>query len=99
MRRAQFSPAAKDDLRGIISYTVWMWGVDQAARYRDDLQAFCNLVAAQPTMGRLREELGPGVHRIEWSRHVIYYRPLRTGVRVLRILHDRMLASRRDMEN
>ena len=49
-------------------------------------------------MGRLREQLGLGVHRIEWNRHVIYYRPLRKGIRVLRILHDRMLPSRRDLK-
>ena len=93
MKPARFSREAKADLRGIVAYTLRTWGADQAVVYRDGLSLFCDHLANYPMIGRLHHASRPGLFRMEWRRHVIFYKITPSGIRVTRILHDSMVPS------
>jgi toxin ParE1/3/4 len=44
-------------------------------------------LAAMPGIGRQREELTPGLRSFPVGNHVIFYRPLESGVEIARVLH------------
>ena len=45
------------------------------------------MLAAQPMMGRAREELAPGVRSFPFGRYVVFYMPMDDGIDVVRVLH------------
>jgi toxin ParE1/3/4 len=79
------------DLTEIVRYTLDRWGTQQTARYIDQMETLFNLLAANPRMGRACDEVARGVRRSEHGRHVVFYRPRRRGILILRILHQRMV--------
>ena len=81
------------------TYTLQTWGEDQAIRYIDDLEASCQQLAGNPTLGRACDHIRPGLHRMECGRHVIFYRADDTGVLISRILHQRMLPEKHNIED
>jgi toxin ParE1/3/4 len=87
----RFSRQAEADLLAIGRYTIRTWGMDQAVRYIDDLEACCRMLAANPTLGRVCDDIRAGLRRIERGRHVVFYRQAVGGILVSRILHRRML--------
>lgn len=89
-----FTRRAEADLDGIAEYTLRTWGIEQATRYLDTLQDCRHLIANNPSLGRASDEILVGCRRFEVAKHVIFFRPLGDGVRVLRILHQRMLPER-----
>ena len=91
MPLARFSRRAEKDLLEITTYTLRAWGKAQASRYLDDLEGCCEMLANNPDLGRRCEEIRPGLRRLEHGRHVIFYRRARTGILVVRVLHQRML--------
>ena len=95
MAAFRFSRRAEADLLGIGRYTLGTWGEAQAARYLDELEAFCRTLANNAALGRSCDEVRPGLRRIEHGKHVVFYR-LRTsgGILIVRILHQRMLPER-----
>jgi toxin ParE1/3/4 len=86
-----FSRLARTDLTSIDEYTESMWGGLQADRYLHDLRAFCSMLAQRPELGRRSDPERPAIRRMEYGRHVIFYRRNDNGVLILRILHQRML--------
>jgi toxin ParE1/3/4 len=87
----RFSRRAESDLLGIADYTLRTWGKVQAARYLGELEDCCQGLADNPDLGRLCDEIQPGLRRMETGRHVVFYRKRRWGIWVSRILHRRML--------
>jgi toxin ParE1/3/4 len=69
-----FSRRAEADLREIGSYTLQTWGVDQAIRYIDQLEACCQRLANNPASGRSCDDVRHGLRRMEQGKHVIFYR-------------------------
>jgi toxin ParE1/3/4 len=53
----------------------------------DRLDEQFRMLAAQPMMGRAREELAPGVRSFPFGRYVVFYMPLDDGIDVVRVLH------------
>lgn len=99
MAKFRFSRRAAADLLEIGDYTVRTWGEDKAVRYLESLEACCEMLAANPGLGRACDEIHPGLRRMEQERHVIFYR-LRSGdILISRILHGRMLPKKRAMED
>jgi toxin ParE1/3/4 len=94
----RFSTRAEGDLLDIGSYTLRTWGDDQAIRYLGDLEACCQRLADNPTAGRSCDEIRPGLRRMEFGRHVVFYRVSPGGILVSRILHQRMLPERHATE-
>lgn len=87
----RFFRRAEKDLLEIAAYTLRTWGKAQAARYLDNLEGCCEMLANNADLGRRGEEIRPGLRRLEHGRQVIFYRRARTGILVVRVLHQRML--------
>lgn len=57
-----------------------------ADRFLNLIGEKCELLAEFPKMGRLREELAPGLRSFPVKRYVIFYRPVDQGIEVVRVL-------------
>ena len=71
----------------------------QAAHCVEELQVCCQTLADNPALGRLCDDVRPGLHRVEHAKHVVFYRQERGGILVSRILHERMLPERHPIED
>ena len=60
---------------------------EQLGPYLDDLEACCQMVADDPTLGRACDDIRPGLRRMERGRLVVFYRQDAGGILVSRILH------------
>ena len=79
--------------------TVWLyslkqWGAQQTERYIDDLTGTFEFLAENPKAGATCENIRAGYRKHPVIRHVVYYRETGYGIEVVRVLHDRMLATR-----
>ena len=90
----RLSSQADSDLTGIADYTIETFGIEQARRYRDGLEAGLQNLADNPMLGYSADDLAPNLRRLEHQSHVIFYIPLDDGVLIVRILHASMEASR-----
>jgi len=95
----RFSRRAEDDLLSIGDYALRTWGKAQAARYIGELEVCCQTLADNPALGRLCEDVRPGLRRLEHGKHAVFYRQERGGVLVSRILHPRMLPDRHAIDD
>ncbi len=91
----RLSTRAASDLGGIARYTIETFGIEQARRYRDDLEACFRTLAETPRLGRSAERLRPGLRRFEHRSHTVFYTQDEDGILIVRILHVRMDATRR----
>jgi toxin ParE1/3/4 len=83
---------AEEDLLEIGEYTRRTWGIEQCARYLDQLEHCCQRLADNPKLGRAYDQVRQGYRRFEQGRHVVFFRQLDEEIiLVVRILHDRML--------
>lgn len=96
--RFRFSRRAEADLLNIAAYALRTWGESRTIRYLDDLEACCQMLADNPAAGRPCDDVRSGLHRIEHGRHVLFYRQDAGGILVSRILHQRMLPERHEIE-
>lgn len=91
MAAFRLSRRAEADLLGIATYTLRTWGEEQTIHYIDDLEACCQMLADNPTLGRSCQHVLPRLRRMEHGKHVVFYRQEGEGILVSRILHQRML--------
>jgi len=78
----------------MFDYTVSHWGLAQAMRYADRIEAACSDLAEAPQHAQGCADIRPGYRRRGVEQHVIYFRQTRYGIAVIRILHQRMDAKR-----
>ena len=95
----RYSKRAEADLLSIGSYTLPQWGPKQASMYLEQIEHCCQLLAANPELGRSCGKIRPGLRRMEEGRHVVFYRKLQDGVLISRILHQRMLPELHEMDD
>ena len=81
---------AQDDLETIWNNTVEQWGIDQAERYLDMLFTCFDDLAANPLLGRQRDEVNPGYRSFPQGRHVVFYKLEPTGIEIIGIVHQRV---------
>lgn len=98
MLLARYSRRTETDLLDIGAYTLETWGASQTVRYLNELEACCQQLADVPSLGRECDEIRAGLRRFEHGRHVVFYRQETGGIFVTRILHQRMLPERHDMD-
>lgn len=83
----ELSEEADRDLEEIFDYTVEKFGVEQAIVYvssfEDTFESLCN----NPKLGRERMEIREALRSIVKESHVVFYRILRSKIRIVRILH------------
>jgi toxin ParE1/3/4 len=94
LKTYRLGPKGTSDLAEIFDYTVDTWGEQQAEKYIEELEACFQLLADSPGLGRACDLIAPGIRRFEQGKHVIFYKPDRSGILVSRILHQRMLPAR-----
>jgi toxin ParE1/3/4 len=94
----RFSRLAEADLLSIAGYTLKTWGAAQTVRYLDSLETCCGMLADYPLLGRPSHSIRPGLRRMECGSHVVFFREDVRGILVTRILHQRMLPARHEME-
>jgi toxin ParE1/3/4 len=87
MAEFRLAPKAQADLDGIFDYTVSRWGLDQAIRYVDLIEAACSSLARAPLQSQDCTAIRPGYRRRNVEQHVIYFRQTGYGIAVIRILH------------
>ena len=92
------SDAAGSDVRGIIKYTHTRWSAEQALRYGAGLRNCFRILAKNPGIGRACDSFSPGLRRFEHEKHVVFYRIVTGGIRISRMLHQRMLPARSRFE-
>ncbi|MCX7424696.1 MAG: type II toxin-antitoxin system RelE/ParE family toxin [Planctomycetia bacterium] len=87
MTRYGVAPDAQSDLDSIYDY-VARESLSAADAMLDALQQRFRLLASQPFLGQLRAELAPDLRSFSVGNYVIFYRPVRVGIEVTRVLHS-----------
>lgn len=85
--RYRLSQEADRDLGNIFDYTAREFGIDQAVSYVSGFEAVLVSLAANPGLGRKRDEIRNGLRSFAKGSHTIFYRVLKSHIRIVRILH------------
>ena len=81
---------AESDLLSIGRYTQKKWGFDQRNRYLSQIDAAFPILAKNPDRGRKCDHIIQGYFKYTVEKHDIYFRKIKTGIEIVRILHQRM---------
>lgn len=87
------SVKAAAGLDGIHEYTILNFGLKQAQTYLSGLHELFQTLAKNPLHGRSAGELSPGLRRLEYQSHNVFYKPRATrgkSVQIVRVLHQSM---------
>jgi len=88
MTRVLRTPLARRDLKEIGAYLAReSRSRDVATRFLDRILRKCEIHATQPELGEACPDLGAEVRRFSAGNYVVFFRPLRDGIEVLRVLH------------
>jgi len=79
-------PRAEADLFEIGLY-IAEDDLEASERFLDLLERKLRLLASTPAMGRLRPELLPKLRSFPVGEYVVFYRPIRDGIEVVRVLN------------
>ena len=90
MYKLRKSAEAEEDLTDIWVYSLREWGIEQADKYIDELEAGLAQLSASPKLGTSRDELRPGYRSLRINQHMAYYTVKESTVRIVRVLHVRM---------
>jgi toxin ParE1/3/4 len=82
----RFSERARYDLIDIGNF-IGRDNPTAAAQFISELEQRCLLLSARPLSGRVRDELVRGLRSVPDSRYVIFYRPIKDGVEIVRVVH------------
>ncbi len=91
----RLTPKTVADLDGIYEYTISNFGLAQARDYLGGLNQHFETLVERPTLGRKADLLAPRLRRSEYRSHVVFYMLDNEDVRIVRVLHKNMDASRR----
>ena len=91
MAKFHFSNKAVKDLDSIWLYTHETWSEDQADLYYHELVKACQDIANHPTyLDKEYKEIMRGFFGRHILKHVVFYILAEDGVKIVRILHERM---------
>ena len=79
---------ARADLEAIWIYTVEHWGIEPAERYLQGLFGCFEELAANPRLGRERNDVNAGYRSFPQGRHVVFYLIVPKGVEVIGVVHQ-----------
>jgi toxin ParE1/3/4 len=80
-------PRARTDLYNIWRY-ISDYNPEKADEVIDTIQAQFQVLSEHKHAGRRRKELGRSLRSFPAGDYVIFYRPLKDGIEVVRILHS-----------
>ena len=81
------SENADSDIDSIFDYTEIEHGFNQAVKYLNNLETVFQKLVINPEIGKKRNEIKKGLYSLPEQQHVIFYRILKTHIRIVRILH------------
>ncbi len=93
-RKIHYTIAAEQDLAAICDYTLLVWGAAQRDFYLDLLEETCEQIIPQHL--HLTRPV-PGYTMLSsWrvEHHIVYFKRVRDGLEIVRILHERQLPGR-----
>jgi toxin ParE1/3/4 len=93
MSRYVLSAPAKKDLKDLTNYLLRL-SVSAANNFLDIFEEKCRLLADFPEIGRSREELAPLLRSLPVDKYVIFYRLIKNGIQI-----ERVLSGYRDFED
>ncbi|MEG5045781.1 type II toxin-antitoxin system RelE/ParE family toxin [Microcoleus sp. B4-C1] len=93
MSRYTLSAPAKQDLRELTNYLL-QFSANAANHFLNVFQEKFRLLADFPEMGRSREELAPSLRSFPVDKYVIFYRIIKNGIQI-----ERVLSGYRDFED
>lgn len=93
MTQAIFSNRAARDVDDIWRYAFKTWGLAQADGYIEDITETCDALARGARLGR-SEPAFDGILKYPMGKHVIFHQTTDDGIRIVRILHQRMDVAR-----
>jgi toxin ParE1/3/4 len=82
--------AALDDLEAIGVYTLERWGERQFVEYLTSLHGAFQALARNPKLGKAADDVRTGYFRHHVGSHMVYFRRKRSGIEIVRVLHERM---------
>lgn len=86
----ELTEAAAGDLDSIDDYTIARFGLDQAISNRQEFVGAFEMLAQNPNVGHVREDLTPGGRDYRYwvvlRRFMIVYEKISGGVRLIRVL-------------
>lgn len=83
----RLSQEADQDLEDIFDYTAREFGIDQAVSYVCGFEEVFVSLAANPGLGRKRDEIRKGLRSFVKESHTIFYRVLKDHINIVRVLH------------
>jgi toxin ParE1/3/4 len=86
MSRVIVAPQAEEDLFEI-AFHIAQDNPKAAVSLLERIERICGLIAASPEIGRRRREFGPELRSFPVDRYLVFYRPVRGGVEIARVLH------------
>jgi len=87
MARVERSPEARLDLRAITSH-IAQDNPSAALKWLDEMEGLFITLAAHPRIEeRLQTRRFGDVRRFSRGNYLVYFRPLATGVQILRVVH------------
>jgi toxin ParE1/3/4 len=86
MKQYRVSEDARSDLDDIWFY-IARDNVEAADRFIRAIVSRFPQLADMPHIGRSREELSPHLRSFPVGRYIIFYRPVKDGVEIVRVLH------------
>lgn len=79
---------ARQDLEEIWRYTFEQWGIEQAERYLAAMFTCFEDLAANPELGRERDDVKPGYRSFPQGRHVVFYTVGESSIQIIGIVHQ-----------
>lgn len=90
MPELRISRRAASDLGDIADYTIAYFSIEQARKYRDQLQACFGSLLDNRHLGRSADDIAPQLRRIRQQAHVIFYVATTDEILIVRVLHHSM---------
>jgi len=84
----KLSLQAEQDIDALFDYTEKEFSFDQALTYVLEFEPIFQLLIRNPELGKVRDEIKPGLRSIPKEAHVIFYRIMKNHIRIVRILHS-----------
>ncbi|WP_161966123.1 type II toxin-antitoxin system RelE/ParE family toxin [Steroidobacter cummioxidans] len=94
MAKYELARAADRDLDDIYAYTFRQFGPLQADVYFESLEECLNKLAENPLLGIDASNVRTGYRRFVHQRHTLYYKKIKAGVRIVRVLGPGMSVER-----
>jgi len=85
MPRLMIAPSAQQDLSDIYDYIARDKPI-AATNWVEKIEEKCKLIAATPEIGESRPEYSADIRSSAVGRYVIFFRPIKDGIEVARII-------------